>query len=320
MSASAPIPRQAVIFGEALVDVFQEGDVAGGAPFNVARHLAALGLQPRFISRLGDDARGAMLRAELARFGMDLTGVQTDRQHATGEVQVDESAPGVHRFTILPDMAWDYIAADEAEQALLAWPDPPALLYYGSLAQRSAISRAAVTRLRSHHPGIGWCDLNWREGHVTPDDALAIVHSARALKVNEGELHMVLGWLGLRDAALAARPAAGRRSAAVAALCAGGSVERVLVTYGADGYAAFNRDGVCEVAAPAAPLVRMVDTVGSGDAFTAIVIAGELCAWPLATTLERANAFAAALCGMRGAAPEDLGFYAPLRRAWGLAG
>ena len=313
--AHRPTP---VIFGEALVDVFHEGDVPGGAPFNVARHLAALGLQPLFITRLGDDARGRMLQTELSRFGMDLGGVQIDPLHATGEVRVDESAPGVHTFTILPDKAWDHVSGRDAVAALARCTAPPGLLYYGTLAQRQAASRAAVEALQQALPGIGWCDLNWRAGQVAPATALAILNSARAVKVNEAELHMVLGWLGLSDASLERRPPTGHRSDAVARLCAGGAVDKVVVTYGADGYAAFGRDGSCLASGAAERVTQMVDTVGSGDAFTAVVIAGELCSWPLATTLERANRFAAALCAVRGAAPEQLSFYSAWKSDWDL--
>ncbi len=318
MSDTSGRRQPPVIFGEALVDVFHEGDVAGGAPFNVARHLAALGLDPLFITRLGDDPRGRMLQAELKRFGMDLRGVQIDPQRPTGEVRVDESAPGVHTFTILPDKAWDHVSGSAAVAALSVCAAEPGLLYYGTLAQRHTESRTAIEALQAALPGRGWCDLNWRAGHVEPAAALAILNSARALKVNETELHMVLGWLSLRDPALDRRPQAGLRSEALARLCAGGSVEKVVVTYGADGYAAFGRAGECLAAGPAERVEQMVDTVGSGDAFTAVVIAGELCGWSLATTLERANRFAAALCAVRGAAPEHLSFYESWKSDWGL--
>ena len=72
--------------------------------------------------------------------------------------------------------------------------------------------------MRPTDPGLGWCDLNWRAGHVEPDTALAILGSARAVKVNETELHMVLGWLGLRDEALDRRPQTGQHSEAIARL------------------------------------------------------------------------------------------------------
>ncbi|MBA1332725.1 carbohydrate kinase, partial [Candidatus Endoriftia persephone str. Guaymas] len=48
-----------IIFGEVLFDCFEDGSrVLGGAPFNVAWHLQALGAAPLFISRVGDDSLG----------------------------------------------------------------------------------------------------------------------------------------------------------------------------------------------------------------------------------------------------------------------
>ena len=52
------------VFGEALFDHFPDGSrVLGGAPFNVAWHLQAFGLSPRFISRIGDDPPGHEITA-----------------------------------------------------------------------------------------------------------------------------------------------------------------------------------------------------------------------------------------------------------------
>ena len=316
LSSKHPV---AVIFGEALVDAFADGDVPGGAPFNVARHLGALGFDPLFVTRIGEDARGAGLLAELQRFGLSLAGVQRDAAHASGLVSVDESAPGVHTFRILPDMAWDYIDAADATAVVQAIGAPVNLLYYGSLAQRSANSRAAAAALLLAAPQAGWCDLNWRAGHVLPQDALAMLHAAQAAKLNEQELQMVLHWCDLDTAGASVRPALGEQSPAIAALLAGGNLQQLVVTYGADGFAAFDRQGTCMASGGGLPLERMVDTVGAGDAFTAVTLAGTLAGWPLPLTLERANQFAAALCGERGAAPASLTFYAPWREAWSLA-
>ena len=318
MPTPQPQGGRPLIFGEALVDVFHEEDIPGGAPFNVARHLAALGFDPLFVSRVGSDGRGAALRQELERFGMDLSGLQVDPLHATGAVDVIESAPGVHRFDILTNRAWDYIDGHQASTCVTHSGKSIALLYYGTLAQRQASSRAAIGALQAQLACPRWCDLNWRAGHLSPADALAMLATSEVLKVNEGELLMLLDWIGLSDASLAQRPQAGHRSAALGQLCAAGRLQRVVVTYGSSGYAAFERSGDCSASGPAGTLDRMVDTVGAGDAFTAALIAGALCDWPLSLTLSRANAFAGALCGVRGAAPSDLGFYASWRSAWGL--
>ena len=57
------------IFGEVLFDCFPDGSrVLGGAPFNVAWHLQALGLEPLFLSRVGRDAAGREIRTAMGEW------------------------------------------------------------------------------------------------------------------------------------------------------------------------------------------------------------------------------------------------------------
>lgn len=117
-----PAPAGPVlILGEALVDEFAEGPVAGGAPFNVARSLAALGGAPRLASRLNpEDAAGRCVLQSLRRFGLDERGLQLDLAHATGRVSVLEDGPGQHRFVIHANAAWDFLDAAPCAP----WPKP----------------------------------------------------------------------------------------------------------------------------------------------------------------------------------------------------
>ncbi len=86
--------------GEALIDRFADGDVVGGAPFNVARSLAAFGVPTTFISRIGDnDEDGARVLASALRFGLHDGPIQRDLRRATGVATVIER-DGVHRFEI----------------------------------------------------------------------------------------------------------------------------------------------------------------------------------------------------------------------------
>lgn len=63
---------------------------------------------------------------------------------------------------------------------------------------------------------------------------------------------------------------------------------------------------------------KLVDTVGAGDRFSAVCILGTLRRWSMIATLERANAFALAICEIRGAVPDHPDFYIPFCREWGL--
>ena len=60
MNKRKSLPGKPVIFGEVLFDVFpEEGNmVLGGAPFNVAWNLQAMGLAPHLVSRIGRDELG----------------------------------------------------------------------------------------------------------------------------------------------------------------------------------------------------------------------------------------------------------------------
>ncbi|MBS1213731.1 MAG: PfkB domain protein, partial [Proteobacteria bacterium] len=134
-TAVAPHEKRVLLFGELLADCFFDEEKIGGAPFNVARHLCAFGAQPLLVSRIGKDALGGRLQALMAQWHMETAGIQKDEAHATGRVQVHTGGNG-HRFEILPDQAYDHIAAETALE--VARTTAPAVLYFGTLIQRQA--------------------------------------------------------------------------------------------------------------------------------------------------------------------------------------
>lgn len=300
-------PAATVLFGEALVDDFGAVQVVGGAPFNVARHLAAFGEPQLMITRIGKDGAGELVRAEFARFGMAGDGLQVDPQAPTGRVAVEMHAGG-HRFHILPQQAYDAIDASQALEALARVHAPT--LYFGTLAQREPVSRAALRALAAACDGTRFVDLNLRAGQVAEDCVRESLSMADIAKVNEEELAALIASYAPH---LAGRP----MEEACRELVARFELEAMLVTLGARGAACFGRDGASLVEGPGA-LVEVVDTVGAGDAFAAVFLLGSSRAWPPAVTLERANAFAGAICSVAGAVPAGLTFYAPWRARWGI--
>ncbi len=308
MPSSVDEPR-CVVFGEMLVDVFHDRLVPGGAPFNVAMHLAGLGLRPHLISRLGHDEEAQYLRVAAQRTGLSLAGLQLDRSRSTGRVEVVEDADG-HHFRILQDQAYDHIDADDACASAARYVGGRGTwLYSGTLVLRSPAARASLARLRGSLVHRSYVDLNWRDAGTAPADALDALRGTTILKVSDEEQMQLLAWSDLPCVAGSGRPHLGERSAALRTLLRGLGVEELLVTHGALGAAAWNADGECIASSPAAPVARLVDTVGAGDAFSAMALAQLMLGLGVEELLPRATAFAASICGLRGALPDEPGFY-----------
>ncbi|HHM05253.1 MAG TPA: carbohydrate kinase [Gammaproteobacteria bacterium] len=288
-----------LIFGEVLFDTFPDGSVVlGGAPFNVAWHLAGFGLNPRFISRVGDDELGRRVLAAMGAWQMDTTGVQIDPAHPTGRVSVSVE-DGEPSFDILPQQAYDFI---EPPGQL---PPGPALLYHGSLIARAARSRETLASLRDNATAGVFVDINLRPpwwDRATVEWALG---GARWVKLNHHELATVLGHDSVPAPELAAAADSLRRCYELAL---------VVVTRGEQGALFCSAGTVLTVAPPV--VAEVVDTVGAGDAFAAVTLTGLIKGWPLETVAQRAVAFAAALCRQRGATAPDHELYRETLRKW----
>lgn len=299
-------PRQTVValFGEVLVDVFPEHKILGGAPFNVARHLKAFGLHPLLITRTGNDEIRDKLLETMARFGMDDRGVQNDPTYPSGQVTVHIEEQG-HRFEILPNQAYDHIHAGLVHMITLAMR--PEMIYFGTLAQRNATSRKALTALLRSSKSPRLLDLNLRQPWYDLPTVEKSLQRADIAKMNEDELVQVAAMLQAVGSTIEEQ---------AAELVRRFKLEWLLVTCGEQGAWQLSRDGKVVRASGQIMEHPMVDSVGAGDGFAAVLIFGMLSGWPIATILSRANAFAAAVCGIRGAVPASQDFYTPFLEEW----
>lgn len=315
-ATAAPAVAPVVIFGEALVDDFTTEQVVGGAPFNVARHLAAFMAPQLMLTRIGNDKPGQAVRAEFERFAMSEAGLQFDAIEETGRVLVERGARGGHRFTILPNQAYDFIDRAEAQAALDALAGAqPGIFYFGTLAQRHERSRATLMALLRATPALRYLDLNLRDGQVDERIVTRSLQEANIAKVNEEELQAMFKWyFEIKPDAPAL--AAEEVHASCQALLQMFSLDALIVTLGHRGSVYFGSDGqvLMHRDNPAPPFV--IDTVGAGDAFSAIFLLGNMRGWPLDVSLARANEFAGAICAIPGAVPRDLGFYDQWMRKW----
>lgn len=286
-----------VIYGEVLFDHFPDGSaVLGGAPFNVAWHLRGFGERPLFISRVGDDPNGRRVRAAMADWDMDLAGLQTDPSHPTGMVRI-ELQGGDARFEILAEQAYDHIVLAEVPDL-----ERPALLYHGSLALRQPISRETLGALIARNDIPVYFDVNLRSPWWAEGEVLRWAGRADWVKLNQDELALLSppqADIGDRARDFLARHA----------------LQGLLLTLGREGALLLTATGALHGTRPEAA-VQVVDTVGAGDAFTAVFLLGQLRGWPSSLTLERAQAFASAIVGVRGATVADPAFYRSFLDAW----
>lgn len=292
-----------LLFGEVLADVFPDRAVLGGAPFNVARHLKAFGRNPVLLSRVGNDDLGKDVLGTMVHNRMETSGVQLDRHHPTGQVKVHLEG-GAHRFEILPAQAYDFI--HPAVARMIRLPLSPALVYYGTLAQRHEVSRKALITLLRSTRAAKFLDINLRAPWYDEKTLRLSLRYADIVKLNAEELVVLAEMFDLAE---------DKPQDWVRELMRQFDLEQVVVTCGAEGAWQVNRAGKVE-AMEGSRVATVADTVGAGDGFAAVYILGALRHWPMAKTLERANAFAAAICGIHGAVPGHADFYKPFIEEW----
>lgn len=294
-----------VIFGEVLFDHFPDGArVLGGAPFNVAWNLQGLGLQPLFISCIGEDEDGAEISQQMQNWGMDLAGLQTDEHHATGRVSV-LFRNGQPSYDILAEQAYDFI---DAQTMLAAVENISAgILYYGSLALRQEENFFCLQSLQDKLKTLSFVDINLRAPWWTSSLIDTIVQRAHWLKVNDEEIVQLSKDKGI-----------GKNNVNKSGqdLLKSYFLQGLILTKGSEGATVFTTDG--EISQPSSQLDSLVDTVGAGDAFASVCIAGLMLRWDTDLMLQRALEFAAKVCGIQGATSSDPEFYDGIKQAWAL--
>lgn len=292
------------IFGEVLADVFPDRSVLGGAPFNVARHLKAFNQHPVMITRTGNDELRKDFLVEMSRLKMDVSGIQVDPVHPTGQVKV-VMTDHQHVFDIEPNQAYDHIHAGVTH--LITMAAHPNMVYFGTLAQRNLESRLALDTFLSDAKCPRFLDLNLRSPWYDEHTVRRSLLRSDIVKLNDEELEIVANYF---------KPKLKTPKDRASYLLDKFDFHTLLVTCGDSGAWTMNKQGeeVCVKGSPVGE--NIVDTVGAGDGFSSVCILGLLREWPTEIMLERANKFAASICQIRGAVPTDLDFYTSVTNDW----
>jgi len=276
--------------GEVLWDALPEGLFLGGAPFNVACHLRATGATVSMVSRIGADRLGDEVVRRAKRYGVGTELMQVDAELATGFVRVNVGDGGNPTYEILAPSAWDAI---EPSETLLSRAAKARAIVFGSLAQRGEVSRRTIQRLWDSSALMVF-DVNLRPPFEDAQIVKRSLQRADVVKLSEDELTRLAGWFDL---------GASTREA-MTALADSFDCSVVCVTRGSKG-AALLHDGAYSEHPGFDVEVR--DTVGAGDAFLAVLLAGLLNGSGDEALLRHANLMGAYVVTQFGALPSDQG-------------
>ena len=275
--------------GEVLWDLLPTQKVLGGAPANFAYISSLLGDVSFIASRVGTDDLGEEMLGQLQSRGLNTDYIQKDPQRPTGTVKVSIRDGGQPSFEITEPVAWDFLQWNRDWESLACGADA---VCFGSLAQRNRQSRATIRQFlaATRRDAIRVFDMNLRQ-HFFPEDVITeSIASAQIVKLNDDEVVVASRLLHAPSECFAfARWLQSRFH-----------LKLVCVTFGAKGSLIVSEsghhrhDGIS---------VKVADTIGAGDAFTAAMVHHFLRGSSIAEINAAANLMGSLVAGESGAMP-----------------
>lgn len=279
--------------GEALWDMLPEGRKIGGAPANFAYHISQFGYNSKVVSAVGDDELGDELLKKFDENGLRY--IADKVSYPTGTVEVELDCDGVPIYDIREGVAWDNIPFTPELEALA---QKTQVVSFGSLAQRSEVSRSTINSFLDAMPnGEGYYkifDINLRQGFYTKQTLCSSMEKCNILKINDEELVAISRMFGYPGIDLQDK---------CWILLAKYNLEMLILTCGVNGSYIFTPGNVSFVATPK---VKVADTVGAGDSFTAAFISSLLNGYSVRDAHSKAVKVSAYVCTQNGAMPKIL--------------
>ena len=274
--------------GEALWDMLPEGKKLGGAPANFAYHACQFGLEGMAVSAIGQDSLGEEIVEALEAHHLPY---HLDRvEYPTGTVQVPLDQQGVPQYEIKTDVAWDNIPYTKELAALAA--DCKAVCF-GSLAQRSAVSRESIGLFLQAVPEdcLKVFDINLRQDFYNREVLEESFRRCDILKINDEELVVISRMFELPGLSLEEK---------CRSLIKTYNLQMLILTCGINGSYVFYEGGMSFLDTPK---VTVADTVGAGDSFTGAFVGSLLNGKTVPEAHETAVKVSAYVCTQSGAMP-----------------
>lgn len=278
----------ALCYGEVLWDVLPDGPQPGGAPLNVAYHLNKLGVGTALVSRIGMDENGRKLENLIDDWGINKQLLQHDASYPTSEVLARMNNGNEVSYEIVFPVAWDFI---NEVNLIKSHIKPQTYFIYGSLASRNEMTRNTLIQLLEND-AINVFDINLRPPFVKRDLLEILLSKADIVKFNQAELEMAQTLFGgsYINEAEQAHFIQDR-------FC----ISEIIITKGEFGASYYKGE---EAFHAAGREVKVVDTIGSGDAFLAAFIANHYFQKHPLTILKNAIAMGAFIATQKGGCPQ----------------
>ncbi|MDE5831985.1 MAG: carbohydrate kinase [Desulfovibrio sp.] len=277
-------------FGEALWDMLPDGKKIGGAPANFAYHVGQWGLNSSAVSAIGPDKLGEEIVATFEDKKLNFLLEEVD--YPTGTVIVTLDDNGSPNYDIKEGVAWDNIPSTPRMMELAA---NTRAISFGSLAQRSAISRATLYNFLDAIPKDGnryiVFDVNLRQNFYNKEILEESFQRCNVAKINDEELIVVSRMFGYPGIDLQDK----------CWLISGKyNLDILILTCGINGSYIFSRG---QTSFLPTPQVEVVDTVGAGDSFSAVFMASILNGCSIPQAHQNAVTVSAYVCTQAGAMP-----------------
>ncbi|MCD8173002.1 MAG: carbohydrate kinase [Alistipes sp.] len=275
--------------GELLWDVFPRGRSIGGGPANFAFHISQFGLDGWMASAVGDDQAGRELTGKLA--GYPLNTIVETVDYPTGRIDIRLDREGVPQYEIAVGTAWDNIPYSPALSQLAA---QTGTVCFGTLAQRSGVSCDTIRRFIAAIPAgsLKIFDINLRLNFYTREIIETSLGPADILKINEEEVAAIASLMSLD----------GTEDNICRRLMEKYGLKMLILTKGTDGSYILSSDG--SESYMSTPKVKVADTVGAGDSFTAAFAAAIISGKSIPEAHALAVEVAAFVCTRKGGMPE----------------
>ena len=283
--------------GEILYDIYPDQKRLGGAPFNFIYHIWKILDKANFISSIGDDENGKEMLNYLNSIGFDTRYLIIDKQYPTGSVHVKIDENKIPQYKITYNCSFDHLVLNSNVENVI--DNETDILSFGTFTMREEISRNTLLSLFKKPGKKYFSDLNLRHNLYSKDLVENILHTCNVIKINQEELEKMRSLFSISA------------DDVVDQLMNNFNLELVAITLGENGAKLYNKNRYSYYK-PAEE--NIIDTLGAGDAFSAILCLGYMYNIDLDELNKHANDFALKICQVNGALPKEDLIYLPYKK------